>query len=74
MSMFKMENTEGYPKVKTYTESEIMSAVKAYVNTWPLEKVMEHVTVSVYEEFMDRSKPRVHVDTLISNFRKTNEV
>jgi hypothetical protein len=70
MSMFKMENTEGYPKVKTYTESEIMSAVKAYVNTWPLEKVIEHVTASVYEEFMDRSKPRVRVDTLVANFGK----
>jgi hypothetical protein len=39
-----------------------MSAVKAYVSTWPLEKIMEHVTASVYEEFMDRSKPRVRVD------------
>ena len=70
MSMFKMENTKGYPKVKTYTESEIMSAVKAYISTWPLEKVMKHVTDNVYEEFMDRSKPKARVDMLVANFGK----
>ena len=68
MSMFKMENTEGAPRVKTYAETDIRAAVRNYVYTWDIGTIIEYAIEGMYEEYMDRSKPRIHIDKLMEKF------
>ena len=70
MSMFKMENTEGVPRVKTYAEEDIRAAVKNYVYTWDIGTVIEYAIEGTYKEYMDRSKSRIHIDKLMEKFGK----
>tara|TARA_Y100000004_G_scaffold74254_1_gene83412 strand:+ start:2305 stop:2520 length:216 start_codon:yes stop_codon:yes gene_type:complete len=70
MSMFKMENTEGAPRIKTYAEADIRAAVRSYVYTWDIGTVIEYAIEGMYEEYMDRSKPRIHIDKLMEKFGK----
>ena len=74
MSMFKLENTKGAPKVKTYAEADIRAAVKNYVYTWDIGTLIEYAVEGIYEEYMDRTQPRIHIDKLMEKFGKNNEI
>lgn len=72
MSMFKMENTEGFPttrtKVQTYKEKDIQVAVKNYVLSWDYDALVDYAVRGTYEKYMDRTQPRVHIDRLMEEF------
>jgi len=78
MSMFKMENTEGFPttvvKVKTYTEEDIQAAVENYVLSWDYDSLVRYAKEGMYKKYMDRKQPRVHIDNLMEKFGESNEV
>ena len=65
-----MENTEGAPKVKPYVEADIRAAVRNYVYTWDIGTLIEYAIEDMYEEYMDRSKSRIHIDKLMEKFGK----
>jgi len=70
MSMFKMENTGGHPKVKTYLEADIKSAVKKYVMSWDIQTIIDYAIDGTYEKYMDRKQPRKYIDNLMEEFNK----
>ena len=78
MSMFKMENTEGFPttvvKLKTYAEEDIQAAVKNYVLSWDYDTLVRYAEEGMYKKYMDRKQPRVHIDNLMEKFGGSNEV
>ena len=72
MSMFKMENTEGFPgtkyKVETYTEDAIQAAIKNYVLSWDYDTLVDYAMQGMYKKYMDRKQSRIHIDTLMAEF------
>ena len=72
MSMFKMENTEGFPTTKaearTYEAKNIHVAVKNYVLSWDYDALVDYAVRGTYEKYMDRTQPRVHIDNLMEEF------
>ena len=78
MSMFKMENTEGFPtkitKVKTYAEKDIQAAVENYVLSWDYDALVRYAVEGMYKKYMDRKQPRIHLDNHTKEFGNRNEV
>ena len=73
MSMFKMENTEGAPKgKKVYAEEDIVDAIENYVYTWDIGTLIEYAIEGMYEEYMDITRPRIHIDKLMEKFGKNS--
>jgi len=72
MSMFKMENTEGFPTTKaearTYEAKNIHVAVKNYVLSWDYDALVDYAVQGMYKEYMDRTRPRVYIDNLMKEF------
>jgi len=68
--MFKMENTEGHPKVKTYLEDDIKAAVTKYVMSWDIQTLINYAISGTYKKYMDRTQSRKTIDTLMEEFNK----
>tara|TARA_Y100000816_G_scaffold227652_1_gene172709 strand:- start:24 stop:245 length:222 start_codon:yes stop_codon:yes gene_type:complete len=71
MSIFKMENSAGAPKgKKVYAEDDIMDAVENYVYTWDIGTLIDYAIEGMYDEYMDTTRPRTHIDNLMEKFGK----